>query len=262
MTDKYGYPSIVLGLMTGLVLLLPVVGPPSIAEAQDPDSSQDASDQEGQTFPPEDRIDPPPSDLKPSEVPDKLKEHDYVYKVDYVLDGDSIRLENEKELRLIGVDAPEKGQRFADAARSAVRSLIPERAIVAVDLDRKWWDRYGRLLGYVYTIKRVPDQKPQKVLINERLVKRGLAQTYFHQKNTAFIERLIEAQRTAIRKERRLFAQIEESADQYLRVKNHFRFHRPNCKYVRDIPDKYLIKYPVKREALWDGCSSASCCQP
>lgn len=233
-----------------------------LVDAEGPSEGVEQTDLHGQTAPKENRPDPPASAVRPSDQPDELRQHDFVYRVDYVLDGDTIRLENGKELRLIGVDAPEEDQKWADTARDMVRARIPEGSIIGVDLDRRWWDRYDRLLGYVYFVEQNRDQGRTKVLVNEMLVKQGLARTYFHRRNTAMMNRFIKAQRFAIRKERRLFAQIVESADQYHRVLDHYRFHRPDCKYVRDIPEKYLKMFSTKRQALRSGCSSASCCNP
>lgn len=247
------------GWMLVVFLVPSVAGFPRMVEGDGTESHTGPTSEDGEPVPPEDREDPPKPNLKRTNIPDKLKEHDYVYRVEYVLDGDSIRLANGKELRLIGVDAREEGKPFADAARQAVRSIIPEGSIVGVDLDQRWWDRYDRLLGYVYAIHREREEGVRHIFINEMLLERGLARTYLHQRNTTFIERLIEAQKTAIREERGLFEQIVETREQYVRVRGHFRYHHTDCRYVRDIPGKFLITYPTKREALRDGCNAASC---
>ncbi|HEX7045575.1 MAG TPA: thermonuclease family protein [Burkholderiales bacterium] len=71
-----------------------------------------------------------------------------------VLDGDSLRLADGREVRLIGINTPEFGkegapdQPLAAAARDRTRALVENRA-VRLGFDRERFDRYGRTLAYV-----------------------------------------------------------------------------------------------------------------
>lgn len=68
-----------------------------------------------------------------------------------VPDGDTIVVRDGKrrrfEVRLQGIDAPEKGQRFGSLARRNLTSLV-YRKPVEVDWNKQ--DKYGRLVGRVY----------------------------------------------------------------------------------------------------------------
>ena len=81
-----------------------------------------------------------------------------------VVDGDTIKVEltNVPEdlaaeltegsvvtIRYIGVDAPEMQTSEGPAAK-ALNALLVEDRIVFLELDETHWDRYGRLLAYVY----------------------------------------------------------------------------------------------------------------
>ena len=85
-----------------------------------------------------------------------------------VRDNPSIRL------RLIGIDTPEtvhpskEVQAFGKEA-SAYTTEVLEGQIVEVEFDQELWDKYDRLLGYVYK-----DQES----IQSRLLRNGLAYTY------------------------------------------------------------------------------------
>lgn len=71
-----------------------------------------------------------------------------------VLDGDSLRLTDGREVRLIGINTPEFGkdgrpdQPLAAAARDRTRTLVQNRT-VRLDYDAERFDRYGRTLAYV-----------------------------------------------------------------------------------------------------------------
>jgi endonuclease YncB( thermonuclease family) len=89
-----------------------------------------------------------------------------------VFDGDSFMMRviegPEVEVRLGEIDAPEKGQPYADSARAALRGMILDRRLRIVVLDV---DRYDRRVARVY---RVADG----VDINAELVRRGHVWVY------------------------------------------------------------------------------------
>lgn len=72
-------------------------------------------------------------------------------RVERVFDGDSfvMRSDGRKvEIRVFGIDAPEKGQPFSKKARARSRALLEgEDVIVEVTTPR---DAYGRVVGNVY----------------------------------------------------------------------------------------------------------------
>ena len=85
----------------------------------------------------------------------------------YVQDGDTFKLpDNETRVRLWGIDAPEKGQAYADEARDRLKELCEGKA---VRLEIKDTDRYGRKTAIVWK---------GKTNINLQLVKEGLAWHY------------------------------------------------------------------------------------
>lgn len=88
-----------------------------------------------------------------------------------VLDGDSLRLADGREVRLIGINTPEFGkegapdQPLAAAARERARALVEDRT-VRLSFDRERFDRYGRTLAYVM----LPDGRDlQRILLEEGL---------------------------------------------------------------------------------------------
>lgn len=93
-------------------------------------------------------------------------------KIIKVSDGDTVVLldstNTKYRIRLDGIDAPEKGQPFGTKATNFVKTLIAGK-MVKVEWSKK--DRYGRILGYVFT---------DTINVNKELLKEGLAWHYKH----------------------------------------------------------------------------------
>ncbi|MFQ5542997.1 MAG: thermonuclease family protein [Nitrospiria bacterium] len=97
-----------------------------------------------------------------------------------VIDGDTIRLKDGRLIRYLGIDAPDlkrkindvwtyAPQPFAEEAAKLNKELVEgKRVLIALDPTLKEHDKYGRLLAFVYI---------DKIMVNEELLKRGLART-------------------------------------------------------------------------------------
>ncbi len=97
--------------------------------------------------------------------------------VSYVLDGDTIKLSTGEEVRLIGINAPEVGEKCYGEAKEELKELILGKEIILEkDIDDK--DQYGRLLRYVYTDYYFEDGSADEIFINYGMVYLGLAHKY------------------------------------------------------------------------------------
>lgn len=103
-----------------------------------------------------------------------------------VLDGDTFQLEDGRQVRCLGLDAPEKGEPFAEQATQTLNRLVGGKR-VRLELGQPGRDRDGRLLAYVFA-----DQG----MINTQLVSLGMAYV----------------RRPVARKYRIAFAQAQEQA--------------------------------------------------
>lgn len=128
-----------------------------------------------------------------------------------VIDGDTFKALWEGDtvsVRLCGVDTPESRKNAKakkDARRSsqdldaiiemgklsssALRTLLPKGSNVRFELDVRTHDRYGRVLAYVY----LQDGR----MVNELLLKEGMATTMTIAPNVKYAERFREVERTA-----------------------------------------------------------------
>jgi len=71
-----------------------------------------------------------------------------------VFDGDSFEAEidgREVEVRMLGINAPERDECHGDVARGRLRDLIEDASVTLVDDGEDTDDRFGRLLRSVYT---------------------------------------------------------------------------------------------------------------
>jgi micrococcal nuclease len=96
-------------------------------------------------------------------------------RIQYVIDGDTVVLNNGEHVRLVQIDAPEVQQRecYGAAARALLRGLAPPGTTVRVEADPRLdqVDRYGRLLRYLF---RGP------LNLNLELVRQGAATVWFY----------------------------------------------------------------------------------
>lgn len=85
--------------------------------------------------------------------------------VTQVTDGDTITVEGGIRIRLLGIDAPERGKEFYNEAKDFLEERILHKE-VKLEKDVTEKDIYGRYLRYVWL---------NDTLINVEIVKKGVA---------------------------------------------------------------------------------------
>jgi len=120
-------------------------------------------------------------------------------------DGDTLRLTDDRRVRLLGIDTPEmnyhKGtppQPLADAARRRLQTLLPKGSPVGLARDRQRQDRYGRELAHTY--------RPDGTSVEEVLLREGLAVSFILPPNRSQVDCLLAAERQARLARRGLWA--------------------------------------------------------
>ncbi|MFH2109201.1 MAG: thermonuclease family protein [Patescibacteria group bacterium] len=92
-------------------------------------------------------------------------------------DGDTVQLEKGMPIRLVGIDAPEKGKPLFNESRALLMELIEDK-VVEVEYVQKQNDNYGRLRGYLFVSCDYLNQKyceDGKLNVNVVLVGNGMA---------------------------------------------------------------------------------------
>jgi endonuclease YncB( thermonuclease family) len=69
--------------------------------------------------------------------------------VSQVEDGDTFTLKSGVKVRLIGINAPDKGQKDFELSRTVLQSMITDKKVF-LEYDRYQDDKYGRLLAWVW----------------------------------------------------------------------------------------------------------------
>ncbi len=111
--------------------------------------------------------------------------------VKWVIDGDTVVLQNGERVRYLGIDTPEitSNQVWAKEAWEYNRRLVAGKRIY-LEYDQIKRDRYNRLLAFVWV---------GKEMINKKLVRKGLAYVYYIFPNEKYAKQLVRAQEEAMR---------------------------------------------------------------
>ncbi len=113
---------------------------------------------------------PKSSDTRASSTATPLPFEELSGRVQRVMDGDSVKFQLDGgeiiEVRLDGIDAPEKDQPFGDEARTVLHNLTNDRVVYLISTGT---DKYGRTLGKLHD---------GNVFINGELIRLGMAWHY------------------------------------------------------------------------------------
>lgn len=130
--------------------------------------------------------------------------------VAFVVDGDTIELEDGIRVRLVQIDAPEAGDEcYGLEADEALRRLVPDRATVRLEGDPVLddTDRFGRLLRYVHR---------GETNVNLALVEQGAASVWFVEGDRGrYADELMDAARSARSQRRGAWGECEPELDPY-----------------------------------------------
>lgn len=91
-----------------------------------------------------------------------------------VVDGDSFETKDKRRIRLLGIDAPEKGRCLAEKAQSRLKELIFNKRVRLTDIVT---DDYGRILANVFVNELLVSSAllPNHLFVNKILLEEGLA---------------------------------------------------------------------------------------
>jgi micrococcal nuclease len=176
-----------------------------------------------------------------------------------VNDGDTVELIDGRSVRYIGVNAPEIDHKrkaaapFALEARAFNASLV-EGKVVRLELDLERQDGYGRTLAYVFL--------PDGSLVNERLLETGLAYCLYTMPNTRYEQRLLAAQRRAMREGRGMWRNWHEKEARYAGNSNTRRFHRQGCPEARRVSARNRVTFTSRWAAFLAGYAPSRECLP
>jgi micrococcal nuclease len=131
------------------------------------------------------------------------------YKVDKVYDGDTVKLEDGRKIRLLGINTPEvkhRNQANEAGGETAKRWLTDKLKNQQVRLvtDVEQTDKYNRKLAHLFT--------ENKEHINVALVEMGLAAVNIYPPNLLYVDELVAAGKQAEHAKRGIWQQAEYAA--------------------------------------------------
>lgn len=155
------------------------------------------------------------------------------YNVTYIVDGDTLDIENGERIRLSGINTPETGECYYQEAKDALYYYTyGKKVYLESDIDSK--DKYGRRLAYIYV---------EKEMINTYLIEKGFAKVYDkYNYSTKRYEELKKVEEEAKRKKLGVWSCSDpKEGCMFVASKNSNVYHEPHCKWAKKIKPENLV---------------------
>jgi len=178
--------------------------------------------------------------------------------VKWVNDGDTIVLSDGRHVRYIGINAPEiahenlKAEAFGYAAKKYNQSIVQSKK-VRLEFDKEKYDRYGRLLAYIYL--------SDGTFINKEMIEKGFAYLLPRSPNLKYEKMFLQTQRDAMSTKQGMWHNWnEQEGERYLGSKISKRFHLITCPYGKRIKKRNRVFFAKKWNAFWSGFAPCKRC--
>lgn len=178
-------------------------------------------------------------------------------KVTWVNDGDTVVVSDGRKVRYIGINTPEvahkdqKAEPFGDIAYKYNKTIVLN-SNVKLELGKKQYDRYGRMLAYLFL--------EDGTFVNAEILKKGYAYCLYMKPNIKYAKLLLETQQKAMKKQVGIWYKFRETANRYIGNKKSMRFHSLTCHYGAKIRKKNIIRFSRKWNAFYQGYSPCKHC--
>jgi len=178
--------------------------------------------------------------------------------VKWVNDGDTIVLNDGRHVRYIGINAPEiahencKAEAFGYAAKKYNQSIVQSKK-VRLEFDKEKYDRYGRLLAYIYLL--------DGTFINKKMIEKGFAYLLPRSPNEKYEKMFLQTQRGAMLSKQGMWHNWnEQEGEKYLGSKISKRFHVKTCSYGKRIKKRNRVFFARKWDTFWSGFAPCKRC--
>jgi len=178
--------------------------------------------------------------------------------VKWVSDGDTIVLGDGRHVRYIGINAPEiahdnqKAEAFGYTAKKYNQSLVRSKK-VRLEFDKEKYDRYGRLLAYIFLL--------DGTFINKEMIEKGYAYALLRKPNVKYDRMLLQTQRDAMSAKKGMWRNLnDKEGEEYLGSERSKRFHLKTCPYGKRIKKRNRVFFTRKWDAFWSGFAPCKRC--
>ena len=189
---------------------------------------------------------------------DRLSAEEW-FKVKWVNDGDTIVLMDGRQIRYIGINAPEikhsepvqKAQPYGYTASNFNKKLVFTK-MVHLEFDKERYDQYGRLLAYVFLT--------DGTFVNAKMLEKGYAYYLPRKPNSKYNEVLLQSQRRAMVAKNGIWSTWKEKKVRYLGNIRSQRFHISECPFGKKTGEKNRVFFSRKWDAFWAGFAPCTKC--
>jgi len=112
-----------------------------------------------------------------------------------IIDGDTLELEDGEKVRLLGINTPEKGDKYYNEAKELLENLTLNKT-VRLEFGKKKYDLYDRTLAYIF----LEDTLEGDVFVNVKIVEQGFANLYFPESQKLHYAKFFEAWESCLEK--------------------------------------------------------------
>jgi micrococcal nuclease len=179
--------------------------------------------------------------------------------VKWVVDGDTVVLVDGQKVRYIGINAPElahddhRAEPYGEASKK-FNALLVARKKVRLEFDKERFDRYQRLLAYVFL--------GNDTFVNAEILSSGFAYFLKHRPNLKYDSILLQSQQSAMLAKKGIWQNWKENENTVIGNKNSHRFHLRTCPYGKRVKPRNRIVFQKKWDAYWEGYAPATRCMP
>lgn len=168
-----------------------------------------------------------------------------------IIDGDTLtyNTENRSEIsvRLLGINSPEKGEKFYSEARDFLKEKVLNKSVKLVYRDEKT-DRYGRDLAYIFY---------QGENINKELVEEGYANYYFPSGRDRYYGDFVKAWENCLDRERNFCGSSDVKCSDCIELKRIDKYEQEVvfsnlCSFSCDLT-KWSIKDEGRKKFVFPG---------
>lgn len=176
-----------------------------------------------------------------------------------VYDGDTVRTADGRQIRYIGINAPEVGNQkgetepYGRLAKQLNRRLTLNRE-VRLEFGMEKRDHYGRWLAHVVL--------PDGTLVGRALLARGLAYVLVRHPNVQHRGLLLASQRRAMSEQAGMWANWGGKEGVWIGNRRSMRFHLPTCPFGRRTASSSRVQFDRLWEAFWHGYAPCKKCRP
>lgn len=179
------------------------------------------------------------------------------FNVKWVNDGDTIVLADGRNVRYIGINAPEidhgskKAEPYGYKAKNYNKKMVLS-TMIRLEIDKERYDQYGRLLAYIF----LKDGK----FVNKAMIEQGYAYLLPRRPNVRYNKVLLQSQRNAMSAKQGIWRNWKENESGYLGSRRSKRFHNKTCPFGKRIGKINKIFFSSKWDAFWAGYAPCKRC--